>query len=48
MLVGEKNGSWAFGEVTCGFLAVVKETKGKRLDSGVFLIPLSPPSLFPI
>ena len=39
---------WLFGEVGCGLLiAMVKEeTEGEKLDSGIFLIPLSPLSLF--
>ena len=41
-------GSWSFREVGCSLLvAVVKEeTKGKKSDSGIFLIPPSPLSLF--
>jgi hypothetical protein len=39
--------SWSFREVGCGSLvAMVKEeTKGKKLDLGIFLIPLYPLSL---
>jgi hypothetical protein len=42
---------WSFREVGCSLLVVVlkEETKGKRLDSGIFLIsffPLSPLSSY--
>ena len=39
---------WSFREFHCALLvaAVKEETKGKKLDSGIFLIPLSPLSLF--
>ena len=38
---GERGGCWSFREVGCGLLEVIvkEETKGKKVDSGVFLIP---------
>jgi hypothetical protein len=41
-------GYWPFREAVCGLLVpmVKKETKGKKLDSVIVLIPLSPLSLF--
>ena len=42
------DGCWSLREVACSFLvAVVKEeTKGKKLDPGIFLTPLFPLSFF--
>ena len=46
--LGVVGSCWSFGEVGCGLLVVMlkKETKGKKFDSGISLIPLSPLSLF--
>ena len=47
-LMSMGGGWWSFKEVGCSLLVAVlkEETKGKESDSGIFLIPPSPLSLF--